>query len=440
MLLRHWSQELRASFWFLPGAIVVGSIAVAIGIIAIDASIENGFVKDWPLVFGTGADGARGLLSAVASSMITVAGVVFSITIVALSLTSSQYSSRVLRNFMRDRINQTVLGVFVGVFAYCLIVLRTIRGGDEGAFVPSLAVMVGLLLAFVGIAFLIYFIHHIALSIQAASIIAAVSNETLSAVDRLFPDRLGESHELAEEDRDHWMKSIRAWVEVNSLSTGYIESVDGDSLLRLANEWGTIFRMERGIGDFIVCGTPFLSIANWTALENERVQTLNSLFVVSRQRTVQQDASFGICQISDIALKALSPGINDTTTAVMCMDYLGAILVHVASRAIPSAWRHQDGKLRLIAKGVTFDSLVSEAFDRIRQNATGNVAVLTRQAEILELLYRVTDDPARQICLQHQMHLISIVAESSIAIHDRAPVNTVTNRLLEQPSIEKRPQ
>ena len=129
--------------------------------------------------------------------MITVAGVVFSITIVALSLTSSQYTSRVLRNFMRDRINQVVLGVFVGIFAYCLVVLRTIRGGDEGKFVPSLAVLVGLILAFVGIAFLIYFIHHISMSIQASNIIAAAAQETIAAVDHLLPKVLGED---ADED------------------------------------------------------------------------------------------------------------------------------------------------------------------------------------------------------------------------------------------------
>ena len=129
MMLRHWWQEMRSSFWFVPTAIVVGAVALAAFLIQLDATIDFHFVDKWPLFFGAGADGARGLLSAVASSMITVAGVVFSITIVALSLTSSQYTSRVLRNFMRDTINQVVLGVFLGIFAYCLVVLRTIRGG-----------------------------------------------------------------------------------------------------------------------------------------------------------------------------------------------------------------------------------------------------------------------------------------------------------------------
>lgn len=204
---------MRASFWFVPAVIVLGAVGLATAVIGVDANVKLRFVEEWPLLFGAGAAGSRGLLTAVASSMITVAGVVFSITIVALSLTSSQYTSRVLRNFMRDRINQVVLGVFVGIFAYCLVVLRTIRGGDEGAFVPSLAVLGGLLLAFVGIGFLIYFIHHIALSIQASSIIAAVASETIAAVDHLFPNGLGENIDTDSND-DELSVEGRDWTAV----------------------------------------------------------------------------------------------------------------------------------------------------------------------------------------------------------------------------------
>ena len=176
--LQHWWEERRSSFWFVPAVIVVGAVGLAAGLITLDVTVELHVAKRWPLIFGSGASGARGLPSSVAGSMITVAGVVFSITMVALALTSSQYTSRVLRNFMRDRMNQVVLGVFVGIFAYCLVVLRTIRGGDEGAFVPSLAVLGGLVLAFVGIGYLIFFIHHISMSIQASRIIAAAAEET----------------------------------------------------------------------------------------------------------------------------------------------------------------------------------------------------------------------------------------------------------------------
>jgi len=137
MKLRHWWQQIRSSFWFIPAAIVLGAVVLATVLIAVDATVDLNFVERWPLFFGAGAAGARGLLATVAGSMVTVAGVVFSITLVALSLTSSQYTSRVIRIFMRDRLNQVVLGVFVGIFAYCLVVLRAIRGGDEGGFVPA---------------------------------------------------------------------------------------------------------------------------------------------------------------------------------------------------------------------------------------------------------------------------------------------------------------
>ncbi len=161
--LRHGWQAMRSSFWFVPALMVVDAVVLAILLITLDASLDLHVAARWPLLFGAGAAGARGLLTTVASSMITVAGVVFSITLVALSLTSSQYTSRVIRNFMRDRVNQLVLGVFLGIFAYCLVILRTIRAADEGAFVPTLAVLAGLILAFVGIAVLIHFIHHMAL-------------------------------------------------------------------------------------------------------------------------------------------------------------------------------------------------------------------------------------------------------------------------------------
>ena len=143
----------------------------------------------WPRLFGASAEGARGMLSTIAGSMMTVVGVTFSMTLVSLALASSQYTSRILRNFMRDRVTQVVLGIFTGIFAYCLIVLRTIRGGDEGGFVPSLAVFFAVVLAMGGIGVLIFFIHHIAASIQASSIIASVADETMVAVDRLFPQK-----------------------------------------------------------------------------------------------------------------------------------------------------------------------------------------------------------------------------------------------------------
>jgi uncharacterized membrane protein len=209
--LRQVWYDVRSSFWFLPALLLAGAIALALLLIEVDTRLAPDVFARWPRLFGTGADGARGLLGVVAGSMISVAGVVFSITLVALSLASSQYTSRVLRHFMRDRANQSVLGIFVGIFAYCLVVLRTIRGGDEGGFVPALAVLVGLLLGLVGIAVLVFFIHHISASIQASQILATVAEETLAVLDRLYPADAG----AAVDDDD----TLPAATSSNSTST-----------------------------------------------------------------------------------------------------------------------------------------------------------------------------------------------------------------------------
>ena len=363
--MRHGWSELRSTFWFVPAILVVVALALALGLIWVDETAGLDLVDHWPLVFGSGAAGARTLLSAIATSMVTVAGVVFSITIVALSLTSSQYTSRVLRNFMRDRVNQVVLGVFVGIFAYCIMVLRTIRGADEGAFVPSLAIMVGLVLAFVGIGFLIYFIHHVATSIQASSIIAAAADETLITVDRLFPSELGEDPEDPDDDARVADLDDAAWSVVTAPANGYIASVDGDALLALAQRRDAIVRMDHGVGDFVIAGMPLASVAGGREDDDGLAAELQEVFAISRFRTVAQDVAFGVRQIVDVALKALSPGINDSTTAVMCVDYLTAILVRLAPRKLVSRLRLDDtGALRVIARGPSFGALLDESFEQ----------------------------------------------------------------------------
>jgi uncharacterized membrane protein len=395
--------------------IVVGAVALAIGLISVDATGEPHVDGRWSLLFGASAAGSRGLLTAVASSMITVAGVVFSITIVALSLTSSQYTSRVLRNFMRDRSNQTVLGVFVGIFAYCLVVLRTIRGGDEGTFVPSLAVLAGLALAFVGIAFLIFFIHHVSVSIQAASIIATAAEETIAAVKAIFPQALRPGADEEAPGSPAMVPAGVGWSAVDSRETGYIASIDEEALLIVAREHGTIVRMERGTGEFVVEGALLASVIGRAEVDDGIATDLRASYVVSRHRTVEQDVGFGIRQLVDVAMKALSPGVNDTTTAVMCVDHLSAILTRLADRHIPSLYRVDEGQLRVIARRPAFEDLLAEAFDQIRRNAEGNLAVLKRQLEALETIARQTSSPTRRRALKQQASLTAEVARRTVA-------------------------
>jgi uncharacterized membrane protein len=241
----------------VPAVIVCAAVTLALALIETDRMLAPNVRDSWPRLFGTGAAGSRGMLSTIAGSMITVAGVIFSITIVSLSLASGQYSSRVLRNFMRDRMNQTVLGVFVGIFAYCLVVLRTIRGGDEGVFVPALSVLVAVALAFVGIAFLIFFVDHIGSSIQASQIVATVAKDTLETVDHLFPENRGEPAVEPERAASLTQRQFRGAIPARR--TGYVQRVDVVALMAFARARQTTVRMERRVGEFVIEDTPLAS-------------------------------------------------------------------------------------------------------------------------------------------------------------------------------------
>jgi len=419
-----WSN-LRSSFWFMPSLIVLAGIALAVVLIEADSTGSDQWLAQWPRLFGAGPEAARGMMSTIAGSMMSVVGVTFSMILVVLTLASSQYTSRILRNFMRSRITQVVLGIFAGIFTYCLIVLRTIRGGDEGAFVPSLAVFFGFALALGGVVTLMFFIHHIASSIQASSIIASVAQETIASIDRLFPQKLGQGP--GEDDDDQWRHPLseRNWRTVPAKQSGYIQSVDNAALLRLASERKAIVRMAHGIGEFVVRGTMLASVALEEPPDEETIAALQATFSISRHRTVDQDAAFGIRQIVDVALKALSPGINDTTTAVMCVDYLTTILARIAPREIPSSYRYEDGELRVIAMGPSFESLLADSFDQIRSNAKGDVAIMLRMLGALQTIAGLTTIPHRRRALGDQMRWIAELADRTLdSTHDRERIDT----------------
>ncbi len=431
-------RTLRSSFWFMPAWIVLASIAVAVVLINADYYGGTQWVNEWPLLFGAGADGARGMMSTIAGSMMTVVGVTFSMILVVLAMASSQYTSRVLRNFTRSRVTQAVLGIFAGIFTYCLIVLRTIRSGDEGAFVPSLAVFFGFVLALAGVGALVFFIHHIASSIEASNIIASVAQETIAAIDRLFPEKLGQEPDENEDRDTQCSLAERNWIAVPAKDSGYIQSVNNAAILRLARDNKTIVRMEHGIGEFVVQDTELASLAVEGPPDEQTIAALQSAFSISNHRTVEQDAAFGIRQIVDVALKALSPGINDTTTAVTCVDYLASILARVAPLQIPSSHRFEDGELRVIAKGPSFESLLAESFDQIRRSAKGDMVIMSRMLDALQLLASLTTSPSRRRALREQVRWIAELAGRTIeSAHDRAVIDRHLSRVFETADVKR---
>ncbi len=402
--------KLNSSLWFLPGVMVTAAIALALGLIEIEFQGKDKLVTRWPHVFGVGAEGSRGMLSAIASSMITVTGVTFSITIVALALASSQYTPRILRNFMRNRTNQFVLGFFVGVFAYCLIVLRTIRGPDEGAFIPSLAILVAIVLALASVGVLIVFIHHIAASIQAGNIISAAAKETGSVIRKLFPEELGAA---AEEEVPAGFPEMRGYA-IPASESGFLQHTSIEGLLGLAQKMEGVIRMECGIGDFIVERAPLATVISAKEPNESSIVALNRLYEIGNYRTIEQDVTFGLRQIVDIALKALSPGINDTTTAVTCVDYIGSILSAVASQKMRKRVHSDETTVRVIARESSFADMAALAFDQIRGNAEGNPAVMLAILRAIEITAAQTQNSARHAVLRHQVELLTAVAEQSL--------------------------
>ncbi len=404
--------------WFVPGIMILASLIGAFAMVELDHKVGNDWVSRYPYLFGVGADGSRGMLTAIASSMLTVAALTFSLTLNAVTQASAQFTPRIFRNYLRDRGNQFVLGYFLAVFAYCLIVLRTIRGGDEVTFVPSLAVIVGLLLALGGIAVLIYFIHHIASSLQINGIIAGIVRETKESMEKLFPVEMGSSaKEINEEIPD---EDGRQWAEVRSSEAGYLQLIDSDVLLEIARENRLLLRLEVSTGQFVGTGSTLVSVSSIAEVtrklpEDESLsEDITDLFSISDNRTIEQDVGFGIRQLVDIALKALSSGVNDTTTAVTCVDNLGELIGELAVRKFPSRVRAADGEVFVIAHTPDFADYVDQAFDQIRISGRANLAILMRIASAIKLAASRTKSASRLDALMRQLQLIDEVGERTL--------------------------
>lgn len=411
--LRTLWWRLSSGLWFIPSMTVLASMLLAVFLVEAEGLHTLDLGKRWPRVFGVGLDGSRAMLTSIATSMVTVAGVVFSVTIVALSLAASQYSPRVLRTFTGDRPTQFVLGVFVGIFAYCLVVLRTLRGGGENGFVPSLAVLGGLVLSLVGIAFLVYFIHHLAASIQASSIITRVTDATLTAIDDLFPEELGAPADELENETPPG--GLDAWTKVAARETGYVINVSNAGLLAFARERGRVLRMDAPIGGFVIEGRALASLHGTDAVTEADEKALGALYAFDRQRTIEQDAAFGVQQIVDIGSKALSPGINDASTAVLCIDRLTEILVRLARRRIETPYRREQGELRVIACGPSFEDLVDLAYHTLRHDAANKPLVFRRLLWSIEQVADATTSQTRRRALAAALGPIAEHAEQPLA-------------------------
>ena len=417
-LAKLW-DSLHSSFWFVPSLMVVLAIALSFITIWIDQRQAANIVEKIDWAYSLGPSGSRAILSAIAGSMVTVATTAFSITIVALQLASSQFGPRLLRNFMQDTGNQIVLGTFISTFVYSLMVLRTINGVEKDEFVPHLAVTIGLGLAIASVGVLIYFIHHSASSIQVDRVIKQVGDDLDVAIDRLFPERIGRG--ASKHGQEESLAAIPADFEefscpIKTIASGYIQAIDDNQLMRIATENNLLLRVQQRPGRFVVQGSEIVQIFPEKKLNKKLIAQINDAFVLGSQRSEQQDVEFPIDQLVEIAVRALSPGINDPFTAIRCIDQLSAALCHLAEREIPSPYRYDDhNQLRIIAKPISFADATDAAFNQIRQYGKSSVAVTMRLLEAIAAIAPFTHRIPDRTTLQRHADMIERGGQEGIA-------------------------
>jgi uncharacterized membrane protein len=427
--LRLMWTRVRDSLWFLPGVLTLLGVVLAI---TVTQAEERGvfdveMLRSW--VFGGCVDGARGVLSVIAGGLITVTGVVFSVTIVALQLASSQFTPRLLRNFTADRGNQLVLGVFIGTFTYTLLVLRTIRSADDGEspFVPRVGVTLAMVLVLVAIGFLIFYINHSARSIQVAAILDRVAQRTLGDVRRLFPQQVGHADEARPPDP---RREGQPSTTVTADAAGYLQAVDGRSLFDLGMGRRVVIAMELHVGDFVLPGQPLATVSPPGEVDEAVCRAVRKAFLLGPERTPEQDVEFGIVEISDIALKALSPGINDPTTAFRCIDRLAEVLLELGTREPPSPWRTEHGEVHYLARHPTFERAVGLAFDQVRHFGASNPGIARKLLEVLTRLASLVPE-SRRACVLVQARAVHEDARTAIeSAGDRVALEEMAARVL----------
>ena len=370
--------SLRTGFWALPTLCVLVAVVLALGLVRLDRALNEGLGR---FTFGAGPDGAREVLSAITSSMITFTGLVFSITIVVLQLTSSQFSPRVLRTFLRDRVTQFALGVFVATFVYAVLVLRTVSSLDDDRFVPSVATTVGLGLLLLSVGMFVTYIHHVATAIQVSSIIRSIGDETRAAVDRRFPPG---GQEPARDPVAPPLGPVTGVVPSSGL--GVVVRLDEQALVEAAAQAGVLLRSQLHLGDFVPQGAPLLHVhdPHGRGLERLDLARIQAAVHLGRDRSMEQDAAFGFRQLVDIAEKALSPGINDPTTAVQALDELHDLLRRLATRGLRDGVLTDDaGVTRLVVPPDRFADYLALALDEVQRYGEQSLQVQHRVQDLL---------------------------------------------------------
>ena len=397
--IKAWIEDLGDQFWLRPAFVVlVCLVAAHLAVLADHADMLGNDLPGASLIYSGGGEGARSLLSAVASSAISVASTIFSITIAALSLASGQMGPRLLRNFVRDPRNQYALGIFLGTFAYALIVLRTVRTAQENPFVPNIAVTGALVLALVCVGTLTWFVHHIATSINVERVVDTVHHDLVRSIavhTRETADLVPPPEKLAGQS-------------VVVSGSDYVQAVEAQGLA----DWAHTHRVEVALrvrpGDYVPCGAP---VAVVSAVVVDATAAVSRALTFGRKPAALQDMEFSVRQLNEIAVRALSPGINDPFTAGSVLERFGDALCRLKPRHLPTGAIARAERIVLTMPVTDYDGLCDAMFHTIRQNAAGSAYVLIRLVEVLTRVAEVERLTTRRAALRRHGDLVNAVAD-----------------------------
>ena len=413
-------DALRTTLWLAPALLVVVAGIIFAGTYLLDRAVYNGAFSIPGWANSGSADAGRQVLSTIAAAVITVVGVVFSIILVALTLASTQFGPRMLRNFIRDLWTQVTLGTFVATFVFCILALGSIGQGAHGVFVPHISIDAALVLVLIDIAVLVYFIHHVARLIQLPQLIFSIARDLNRTIDAQFPDHReqagvatdppgsGPSLAAVEESLDH------DGAEIPAGASGYLQFVGYQRLVNIAEVSEAVIRVLHRPGHFVVEGRPLAIV--WPPESAPAVaRALRRAHVTGPHRTLVPDPVFAVDQLVEIAIRALSPAVNDTFTAITCIDWLGDGLCKISFREVTSRI-HLDrhSHIRLIEAGLSYERIVDRAFDKVRQAGRGLPAVNIRQLDTLAKVMEYTTGPDQREVLRHQAEMILRSSEEAV--------------------------
>jgi len=405
-LLLHVAEKLRASAWTIPTALAIAAFLLAQGLLHLDHFFtdETHYWIGWIEI--SSPEGARTLLATIATSMLAIAGVSFSSIMVTMALASQQFGPRLLRNFIKDKFSQTVLGMHLATFLYCLFILRGVRTTGNFPFVPQLSTLAALILGILCLGLFIRFVHHIITEIQVECVAADAYQSLKKSLDSLFPEVGAEEQEYRVENNDPG-----GW-QIIAGKTGYVQAINLKKLVEIASKYDAVLVTETKAGNFVSDGKAIIRVVDGPTpdeAEASMIDDLQRAFLTGSVRNAEQDVEYGMRQLVEVAVRALSPGINDPFTAMNCIDYLGAGLQLAFARPLPpSIYRDNKGNIRLFSWTNSHRDLVETALNQIRQASRDRCDVSCRLLEMLTETARVSEREDQQLALMEQAQLINL--------------------------------